>query len=51
MYLGNNDNFFNVQVAELTYDILKQGYTDKETGKLSENFVYLNEEGLGHTIS
>ena len=51
LYLGEKDHFFNVHVAELTYDILKQGYTDKETGKLSQNFVYNREKGLGHSTS
>ena len=51
LYLGERDHFFNVHVAELTYDILKQGYTDKETGNLSDNFVYNREKGLTHSTS
>ena len=31
LYLGERDNFFNVHVAELTYDVLKFAYTDKST--------------------
>ena len=50
LYLGEKDHFFNVHVAELTYDILKKGYTDSN-GKLNDNFTYNREKGLGHSLS
>ena len=51
LYLGDDDHYFNTQVSELTYDILKQAYIDKENGKVNENFEYHLEEDHTHSIS
>ena len=51
LYLGERDNYFDVHVAELTYDVLKFAYTDKTTQNVSDNYMYNREKGLEHSIS